>query len=115
MINYNIIEQGDKQIVAAMTFPRDHDYFDGHFDGLKILPAVAQLFVAEQIAQSHWGELPTFKALKQVKFRDPIFPEMPLTLTLSLKTRDNATELAFCYQSGQAIKSSGKISYAEQA
>lgn len=96
-------------LVARMTFAADCVFFSGHFDGLALLPAVAQLYVAEQIAQTHWGTLGDFSDLKQVKFREPIFPDTTVTLTLQRDPQQR--RLHFCYASDTGLKSSGQLHY----
>ncbi len=84
--DYQLIRQSrnDRQysLTAEMTLLADNIFFDGHFEGFVLLPAVAQLFIAQSIAEQIWGDLGVFQSLRQVKFRDPVYPDTTLQLQL---------------------------------
>ncbi len=80
-----------------MTFAKDCPYFDGHFPELAILPAVAQLYVAERIAKSEFKVLGVFKALHQVKFKVLIQPDSKVRLNLEYNLISGV--LSFSYNS----------------
>lgn len=98
-------------LTAEMTFLPDNLFFDGHFEGFVLLPAVAQLFIAQAIAEQTWGCLGCFQSLRQVKFRDPIYPNSTQQLQLDYNVETGI--LAFCYTQvntpENAVKSMGKI------
>lgn len=101
-------------LTAEMTLSPDNVFFDGHFEGFVLLPAVAQLFIAQTIAEQTWGNLGSFQSLRQVKFRDPIYPNTTQQLQLNYQIKTGV--LAFCYtQTGNAdstdnaVKSMGKV------
>lgn len=113
--DYRLLQQSqDAQhytLTAEMVLPPDNVFFDGHFEGFVLLPAVAQLFIAQQIAEQTWGDLGVFQALRQVKFRDPIYPNTTQQLQLDYDVAKMT--LTFRYsQLGEgenAVKSMGKI------
>ncbi len=68
------------EMTLLVTLLPNNVFFDGHFEGFALLPAVAQLFIAQTIAEQIWGDLGVFQSLRQVKFRDPIYPDTTLQL-----------------------------------
>lgn len=101
-------------LTAEMTLLPNNVFFDGHFEDFVLLPAVAQLFIAQTIAEQTWGDLGVFQSLRQVKFRDPIYPNSTQHLQLDYDVAK--TTLAFRYTSvdnagnpDNVVKSMGKI------
>lgn len=112
-------------LTAEMTLLPDNVFFDGHFEDFVLLPAVAQLFIAQTIAEQTWGDLGVFQSLRQVKFRDPIYPNSTQHLQLDYSVAKST--LAFRYtqvtsegsevvesDETTALKSMGKIVFARQ-
>jgi 3-hydroxymyristoyl/3-hydroxydecanoyl-(acyl carrier protein) dehydratase len=66
------------------TLSPDLLYFQGHFDGLPLLPAVAQLsrIVLPLIRREH-PDLGSVHKLRRARFRHPIGPNATITVTLS--------------------------------
>ncbi|PIE45708.1 MAG: hypothetical protein CSA44_01800 [Gammaproteobacteria bacterium] len=108
---YQITQQQGNTVSVDINFPAAHDFFNGHFEAMALLPAVAQLFTAEQIARATWGELSGFCQLKRVKFREPIFPDTGITLILTLDKKSDCTELLFRYEMDKQLKSTGILVY----
>lgn len=59
-------------------------YFDGHFPGFPILPAVAQVAIAMRLASECLGTSAAPGAIKKMKFPNMILPEQRIRLTLRL-------------------------------
>ncbi len=83
------------------------DYFDGHFAEMPILPAVAQLDMARQLAIKYLRLKAQFKGLRQLKFRSPILPETETELRLEY--RADQGKLLFEYWSMEVNKSKGVL------
>ncbi len=113
--DYHYLEKTAEQLTVALTFSADNAFFAGHFEGFPVLPAVAQLFVAQRIAEDGWGALSGFSRIKTTKFFDKILPDTPLILTLTLTRNANTgdRDLQFCYRHGELVKSSGKMIYSK--
>jgi 3-hydroxymyristoyl/3-hydroxydecanoyl-(acyl carrier protein) dehydratase len=66
------------------TVPADLLYFEGHFEGLPILPAVAQLSrIVMPLIRQEFPDLGAVRKLWRVRFRHPIGPGRTLTVALS--------------------------------
>jgi hypothetical protein len=82
-------------------------YFQGHFPGFPIAPAVAQIDWAVRLAARHLGlstaSAPEFRA----KFRKMMLPGTRITLSLRLAGPDNC--FRFEYRDGIEVLSSGTI------
>ena len=100
------------EVVLQLLVTADDPAFDGHFPGDPILPGVVQIDWAVQFAKIHLGLEMTGQNF-QVKFRNIIRPDVPLTLTLQFKHANN--QLAFTYQSDDAIMSSGQFKLGDAA
>lgn len=111
--NYKVIDKQTTteqlKLTVEISFAKDSVYFDGHFDEIAILPAVAQLFVAQNIAAIEFGELGRFNGLSQVKFKALIQPNH--LLKLNLDYNKNTATLSFSYSYNDAVASSGKLKY----
>ncbi|MDR2947158.1 MAG: hypothetical protein LBV79_10500 [Candidatus Adiutrix sp.] len=71
---------------AAEVWRRDYlpaeDFagFRGHFEGQPVLPALAQVFMAQDTAQTLAGHPLTLAAVTQAKFLSPVVPGLTLSV-----------------------------------
>jgi 3-hydroxymyristoyl/3-hydroxydecanoyl-(acyl carrier protein) dehydratase len=66
------------------TIPADLVYFEGHFEGLPLLPAVAQLSrIVMPLIRREFPDLGAVRKLWRVRFRHPIGPNRTITIALS--------------------------------
>lgn len=113
--DYHLLNQCQNEqnytLTAEMTLLPDNVFFDGHFEGFVLLPAVAQLFIAQTLAEQTWGDLGVFQSLRQVKFRDPIYPNsiQQLQLDFNVETRILAFRYTQINTPENTVKSMGKI------
>lgn len=64
--------------------PEGLPYFDGHFEGAPVLPAVAQLeALVLPLCRAAWGDLGAPRRWLRLKFRRPIGPGSALTVRLT--------------------------------
>jgi 3-hydroxymyristoyl/3-hydroxydecanoyl-(acyl carrier protein) dehydratase len=96
-------------IEIELTPRRSLLYYDGHFPNFAILPGVVQVDWALRFARRHLGFGPAPPRTLQVKFRRPILPETPITLSLS-STR-SGQRLAFTYRDARGVCSSGQLGF----
>lgn len=82
--------------------------FDGHFPGFGVLPGVVQIHWAERLSRQFFG-LPKvgFAGLEQIKFQALVLPGTKLDLNLSWHAEQ--CKLAFVYQDGAKVFSSGRL------
>jgi 3-hydroxymyristoyl/3-hydroxydecanoyl-(acyl carrier protein) dehydratase len=91
----------------------DLPQFSGHFPGIPILPAVAQIDWAIRLARAHFAPPARFEGLRALKFTRVVQPPEPLTLELKVHPSGRAIEFAYV-QSG-APCSSGRIEFTDEA
>jgi len=94
---------------CRVRVPYDLAIFDGHFPPLPILPGVVQVGWAVDIARAHLQVDGQFKGITATKFRRLVRPGMELGLTLEL--RPGPGELRFEYLLGDAMASTGRVSF----
>lgn len=66
----------------SVRVPVDSRYFDGHFEGQPILPAVAQLRLVEDLCRQAFGEGLSVESLSRCRFRSTVGPEALLDVQL---------------------------------
>ncbi len=93
---YKIIKKEGDSLIIEIKINEDLIYFNGHFTDFPILPAVAQLFIAEQITSKELNIIHSFANMKRVKFKSPIKPNT--TLILYLTYNSELAYLDFCYR-----------------
>jgi uncharacterized membrane protein/acyl-CoA synthetase (AMP-forming)/AMP-acid ligase II len=111
--------------VLALDVHANLAAFDGHFDGLPILPGVAQIDWAARLGQACFApaqDSPApplanhFSRIEVLKFQQPILPGMQVQLHLQRKPRpEGGHALEFSYHSLQGaeavVHSSGRLIY----
>lgn len=67
-----------ERVAAAARFPRDSDWFSGHFPGNPIVPGVALIALAKEAVMA-WergeGRSATIPGIRRVRFRQPVKPD----------------------------------------
>ncbi|HET7912012.1 MAG TPA: AMP-binding protein [Pseudolabrys sp.] len=80
-----LVQKSAHRAVFQLTGPSNLLYFDGHFPGQPILPGVVQLDWVIRIGRECF-ELPAeFRAVRALKFRRVIPPNLPFTLELDYR------------------------------
>lgn len=104
-------QDGCWQAEFEILLSEDLVYFDGHFEQVAILPAVAQLHLAKQLFFRHYqaSEKLAFGGMKQVKFVSPIQPDGNLSLSLQYVSAERC--LTFVYTQHEQTKSKGRIQF----
>jgi acyl-coenzyme A synthetase/AMP-(fatty) acid ligase/uncharacterized membrane protein len=72
-ITGTMLEQSPGGGSFELTVPEDSPYFDGHFSGFKLLPAVAQVELALNCASLLFGPA-VMTGAKRIKFSNAVFP-----------------------------------------
>lgn len=102
-----------KSIKVELKLTHELVYFDGHFDQMAILPAVAQLYFVKQLASKYLLAVDAvFYAMRQLKFKSPIAPNT--TLELMLQYDAKLLKLEFEYKTGETIKSKGVLLFKDR-
>jgi uncharacterized membrane protein/3-hydroxymyristoyl/3-hydroxydecanoyl-(acyl carrier protein) dehydratase len=82
-----IIEKTENSVSVEFSIPGANPYFDGHFPGFPILPAVSQAELVIRYAARHLGTNVSPVEIKRVKFTNFIRPDAPLLLKLTKKEK----------------------------
>lgn len=93
--------------VLHLDMPSDLAWFDGHFPGDPILPAVVQIDWAIHFGAESGLDRHRFAGMSRLKFGAVIAPTTRLRLTLTA-TDDT---LGFRYESPDGLHSKGKIRF----
>jgi 3-hydroxymyristoyl/3-hydroxydecanoyl-(acyl carrier protein) dehydratase len=95
------------EVILDIEISPQMEAFCGHFPYNPILPGVVQIDWVVRFAALHLGiEEPAVRDF-QVKFRNVIRPDVPVSLTLKVDHSKN--RLSFVYQSGADVMSSGQL------
>ena len=82
-----IVERTENSVSLEFSVPGTSPYFDGHFPGFPILPAVAQTELVIRYAMRYLGTGIDPLEIKRVKFTNFIRPSTPLLLKLVKKEK----------------------------
>jgi 3-hydroxyacyl-[acyl-carrier-protein] dehydratase len=84
------------------------DFFDGHFPGDPVLPAVAQLSgLVEPVAQRAWPSLGALQRASQLKFHRVCRPGE----TLALRCEREGRTVRFTLHVGDTLASAGALTF----
>jgi len=90
-------------VSAEFAIQSDSDWFDGHFPDMPVLPAVAQIGLAVELAGRFHGAVGKPKSVVDAKFFEPIIPPAEMTITVILR-RDGFYDFTVESSVGQASK-----------
>jgi 3-hydroxymyristoyl/3-hydroxydecanoyl-(acyl carrier protein) dehydratase len=100
-----LIERTDNTVSLEFSVPEDSSYFDGHFPGFPILPAVAQADIVLRYAARYLGTGLTPSEIRRMKFINLIRPLAPHLLRLEKK--GETLVFTITSQSGEVVYSTG--------
>ena len=103
----------NNEVVIDLELPPQLEAFCGHFPDNPILPGVVQIDWAVRFASTYLGIQNISARDFQVKFRNIIRPNAPLSLTLQFNSIKN--QLLFTYKSGDNPMSSGQLKLGTKA
>jgi len=107
--------EGDARVIT-MRVPHGSRFFEGHFEGMPMLPGVAQLVaIAHREAERVFGALGAPRRIARVKFQDVIVPGDRLSVSLARESTADETRVRFEITRVLAdelrVASSGTIAY----
>jgi len=108
----NIIEKTDNSVSLLFSVPKENAYFDGHFPGYPILPAVAQMELVVRFADRFFETGIAVSQIKRMKFSKIINPESLLLLKIDIKT--NLVNYVITTPEGNETYSNGSIIFPAQ-
>jgi len=101
------LEKTETKVILEFSVPKTCDYFDGHFPGFPILPAVAQVDIIMRYASDFFKIGVGLSEIKRIKFTGLIRPDMPLVLNLEKK--ENIISFAMNSPDGKTVYSAGNL------
>ena len=94
--NFNLKHKKENIFIAEVFISEDLPFFDGHFENFKLLPAIAQIKIALDIAKEIFETDFAVQKLSKVKFINMIYPNTKVNIeghysnySLSFKIYDN--------------------------
>jgi acyl-coenzyme A synthetase/AMP-(fatty) acid ligase/3-hydroxymyristoyl/3-hydroxydecanoyl-(acyl carrier protein) dehydratase len=87
VLNHVVKQETDTSLTVEFTIPDTSPYFDGHFPGFLILPAVAQTEIVLRFASQYLGTGIIVSEINRLKFTSLIRPFTTLLLQLEKKDK----------------------------
>ncbi len=101
------VEKNDNTLSLLLHVTEDVHWFTGHFPDKAVLPGVAQVHWAVELAKCIVSTPNTFSSVSNVKFKKMIFPNDRTVLTLLINEVKNT--VSFTYKSEGIIFSTGTV------
>lgn len=103
-----IINKTDSSVILEFFVPSTSDFFDGHFPGFPVLPAVAQIDIIMRYVSNFFGVGVGLSQIKRIKFNGLILPNTPLVLNLerngnTVSFRMNSPDGETAYSAGTFV------------
>ena len=98
------IEEKDNTIRLNLFFPKNSNFFKGHFEAVPILPGVVQIYFAQWFSEYNFPNV-KIKQGKKLKFAHIIRPEEQITLLLE----NNENSINYTYSGDDKVFSSGML------
>jgi 3-hydroxymyristoyl/3-hydroxydecanoyl-(acyl carrier protein) dehydratase len=104
-----VVEQKENSVEIGFSIPETSPYFDGHFTGFSLLPAVAQAELVIRFASEYLGTGIDAAEMKRVKFTKFIRPNTPLLMRL--EKNEKSVGFKIFAPGEESVYSSGTISF----
>lgn len=82
-----VTERKENSVILEFSVPGGSPYFEGHFPGFPILPAVAQTDLIVRYASRYLGTGLDISEIQRMKFTSMIRPSVPLVLRIEKKAK----------------------------
>lgn len=77
---YEITDRGER--FYTLRFNASHPVFAGHFPGHPVVPGACLVQIAEELFSLQTGRTVRWCAVRNLKFRQPLTPDMEVTVTM---------------------------------
>ena len=111
--NERLIEKTENSVSLEFTLTDSSPYFDGHFPGFPILPAVAQTELILRFASRYLGTGIAVSDIRRIKFSSLIRPFT--ALALKLEKKNNILSFEMKSPDGKIIYSQGNFKLMEDS
>ena len=102
-----VMYKKDNAVDLEVTIPAASDYFDGHFPGFQLLPAVAQMDMIALFAERYFGLVRAISEIRRCKFTEKITPDTTVMFHLAYDEAKNVVSFKLQDFSAQVTYSSG--------
>lgn len=114
--NETVRRISQNEVELTFRVPASCDFFEGHFDQFKLLPAVAQTHFAVTYAAEYFSTSRSISKIRRMKFLAPILPETEVVLVLSYNPEKKSVTFTFSdssdkekvYSTGSFITGAGE-------
>ncbi len=96
------MQENINKISIKLLFPKNSNFFKGHFNIIPIVPGVVQLYFAQWFSEYNFPNV-KIKQAKKIKFSNIIKPEEIITLLLE----NNENSINYTYSGDDKVFSSG--------
>lgn len=107
------LDARDGVVTGRVRIPEDAPCFEGHFPGHPILPGVAQLRLAADIAADAYGARVRIRGLRRVKFTSPVLPGAELDVRI--EAAPGSPRLLWTFRGARGEVSSGELAVAVES
>jgi acyl-coenzyme A synthetase/AMP-(fatty) acid ligase/uncharacterized membrane protein len=104
-----IEKENDQKIVFHILFPENSDYFDGHFESFKLIPAVVQIDLVMHLSSQHLLSSMNLNRIPRIKFCKPIRPNQKIRLEIEYKNDSSKINFLYSNEEKNITYSSGYI------
>lgn len=77
------------KVTVKLLIPENSDYYNGHFEVFKLLPAVVQIELVMRFANQLLGTTMKLQKILRTKFTKPIFPDTPFFIDIEYLNEKN--------------------------
>ena len=105
--NLKVLEKTENSVILEFSVPKTSPYFDGHFPGFSILPAVAQVELIIRSASEYLATGINILEMRRIKFTKFIRPN--ISLSLRLEKKDETLSFKIFASGEEEVYSSGLI------
>jgi 3-hydroxymyristoyl/3-hydroxydecanoyl-(acyl carrier protein) dehydratase len=102
---------GKKTAIFELGMEADCPYFQGHFPGFAVLPAVAQTDIAVRLADRAFGTGLLVERIKRVKFSAFVLSGAVLRITLEYAVDKNRLSFKISTPEADKVFSTGTLDY----
>lgn len=99
---------------AKIVIPETSDYFDGHFPGFKLLPAVVQIDLLLRLFRAFCGKPSKLERMHRIKFSSPVRPNVPVNVEGTYFPETGKLHFRFGADSGEVFSSGSVLLKREQ-
>jgi len=102
-----VLDRTGNSALLEFSVPKTSPYFDGHFPGFNLLPAVAQIELVIRFAAEYFTCGIDILEMRRVKFTKFILPNMPLLMRL--EKDENTISFKIFASQGKDVYSTGTL------